>query len=75
MGRKSNLVAYVTQRIGIWNFFLTNRLELVRRTGKIFTAGLYYHGNTSVLCVKHKLVMSRVKMDGLWMILARFCHM
>ena len=31
-------------------------MELIQRTGKIFTAGSYYHGNTSVSWVEHELM-------------------
>ena len=44
-------------------FFLTNRLELIKRTGKIFTARSYYHGNSSVFGVEHTLILSREKVD------------
>ncbi len=37
------------------DFFWTNRLELTQGTGKISTAGSYYHGNTFKYCVKHRL--------------------
>ena len=37
-------------------FFLTNRLELIKRTGKIFTARSCYHGKAFKRRVEHKLV-------------------
>ena len=36
-------------------FFWTNGLELTQRTGKIFTARSYYHGNTFKSYVEHDL--------------------
>ena len=36
-------------------FFWTNGLELTQRTGKIFTARSYYHGNISESWVEHDL--------------------
>ena len=46
--------------IGIWKKIFTNGLELIKRTGKIFTARSYYHGNTSKSWVKHKLTQYSV---------------
>ena len=44
-------------------FFLTNRLDLYQRTGKIFTARSYHHCNTSKLWVEHKPTAGSVVFD------------
>ena len=44
-------------------FFLTNRLDLYQRTGKIFTARSYHHCNTSKLWVEHKPTPTREKVN------------
>ena len=43
---------------------MTNRLELIKRTGKIFTARSYHHCNTSKLWVEHKLMKTADFVDG-----------
>ena len=49
------IVVHRWRRVSESDFFLTNRLELTQRTGKIFTSGSYHHGNTSKSWVEHKL--------------------
>ena len=56
-------------------FFWTNGLELTQRTGQIFTAKSYYHGNTSKLWVKYDLMAGPNFLDSLAHSLAHFCHL
>ena len=57
------------------NFFWTNGLELTQRTGKIFTAKSYYHGNTFKSCVEHDLTAGPDFLDSLAHSLAHFWHL
>ena len=50
------ILSYVWRAVSESGIFLTNRLELTQRTGKIFTARSYHHGNTSESWVEHDLV-------------------
>ena len=56
-------------------FFWTNGLELTQRTGKIFTARSYHHGNISESWVEHDLTPGPDCLDILVHSLAHFCHL
>ena len=51
-------------------FFLTNRLELTQRTGKIFTARSCHHGKTIKSWVEHELMAIPVILDDFGALLA-----